>query len=278
MTKFHLKNEIGKSIEYFCQFCPKIFNNRKTRQSHMHRRHESELLTAVEVSYAGITAALSPLAALLPAVLPNNDNAVDSSLGFAETDPASTSGIAADIVYHTAPPLSENLMSTSEIQLFTQDQLLTSPASDPDQLIELSWEHESSDQPSIHYLPKLANHWITPVHDQNLGLATSVSAPPVDLSSITDNPINMENTDIWRPTITPMDNQPEWVSYRNTVLQKLLDSASPLFVYGADIGTPMCQTVMDQFDKLQIDVDNTWSRQEIEVKRKRRLGNSITQV
>jgi hypothetical protein len=124
----------------------------------------------------------------------------------------------------------------------------------------------------------LANNWITPVNEQNPGLAVASPAPPVDLPSTTEDPTPMENTDIWRPTITPIENQPEWVSYRNTVLQKLLDSASPLFVYGADIGTPMCLTVTDQFDKLQIDFNNTWSKQEIEVKRIRRLGNSIPKV
>jgi hypothetical protein len=135
-----------------------------------------------------------------------------------------------------------------------------------DQLVELTWPGDTSNaSPSTWYVP-----WLEPIGDQPDTPAVPIQPYPISVST--------EPEQTWRPTLQSWPNQPSWVTERNCVLQNLLDSATPLFAYGADIGTPMCQVCTEHFAKLQLDVDSTWTQPEIKAKRANREDASGNQV
>jgi hypothetical protein len=123
---------------------------------------------------------------------------------------------------------------------------------DVDQLVELTWPAESSTSgPLVRYVD-------TP--DTLLNTQSVPILPVEELESPrTDN--------VWWPTLQNWPNQPSWVTKRNISLQKLLDSAAPLFAEEADIGTPMCEVCTEHFTKLTLNTNSKWTQPEISAKR-----------
>jgi hypothetical protein len=155
-----------------------------------------------------------------------------------------------------------------------EDQYVTPPVVDPNQLLELSWSQDTAVAPTIQYLPPQPAT-PKPVQDP----LPQVELPLSNLLKLgLADPSPSDYHQTWRPTIYTDGSEPEWVTERNEVLQDLLDAAAPMFVYGAIIGTPMCQICVDHFAKMRLDIDNTWSKKEIEQKRNMRLGHSQNKV
>ena len=250
MSKYHLRNVEGKADQYFCQFCPLFFKNRKNRAYHMHSKHELDLKVAVEASYAGISATWTP-----PIEQP--------SLGW------SLAGQDVNDGFHTptTPQLVESSMTSPPVdRSMSMDSPITFDLPDSDQLVELTWSGETSTSgPLIRFVQE---------QEPQDFLVNTPAVPILPLQVL--EPSESEQT--WWPTLHNWPNQPSWVTQRNISLQKLLDSAAPLFADGADIGTPMCEVCTDHFANLKLDVDSNWTQPELSAKRAKTHDASENQV
>ena len=223
----------------------------------MHAKHERTLKCAVEASYAGITATWIPPVDLAP-VVPGTQGL--SGIPFTEPQECTSDSPLVTPQVGTFSLPSDTVIVENRVSL--------NPI-DPDQLLELTWTEDLQDSPSIRYLPPrdTVEAGIVPLPD---------STQPNHLKRREHTGSDIALT--WRPTIQVLANEPAWVVKRNLALQQLLDSAAPLFVYGADIGTPMCQVCVEHFDNMKLDVDNAWRHDEIIPKRSKKQGSSPDQV
>jgi hypothetical protein len=138
-----------------------------------------------------------------------------------------------------------------------------------DQVLELSWNEDLNSTPTIQYLPVTCPVAPSATTSQPEGNLQQIQQPTIAESGLADTSTHNKDN-LWRPIISTNGSEPDWVVYRNQVLQDLLDEAAPLFVIGADIGTPMCEVCREHFASLKLDVSNTWSKEEIDQDRERR--------
>jgi hypothetical protein len=268
MSRFHLKNGVGASTEFFCQFCPEVFKSRKNRAYHKQKEHLLDVQIAVDRAYTEIHATLAP--ASVP-VDPVETTSVESSIptencqGDTFNIPIWTiqtplSTFEGSQVY-TAPPA-----STWDVE--QQETIsLTSPVDQPEQLVELRWDGEITSPPTINYVP--TQFWSeeheapppVPVEmRQHIALPT-LTALNQDTE---ESPEPEPQPPTWRPTITIDGSEPQWMVERIQQLQNLLDSAAPTFEYGKTVGTDMCLVCIEHFDKLKREVEETCSTEELE--------------
>jgi hypothetical protein len=146
------------------------------------------------------------------------------------------------------------------------DSSITFDRPDVDQLVELTWPVETSTSgPLIRFVN-------APDPQELLVNTPSVPILPVQVLEPS------ETDQVWWPTLHNWPNQPSWVTQRNITLQKLLDSAAPLFAEEADIGTPMCEVCTDHFANLKLDVNSNWTQPEFSAKRVKIHDASENQV
>jgi hypothetical protein len=120
----------------------------------------------------------------------------------------------------------------------------------PDSTVELKWTQGNNSKPSVNYLPPTATS--TPMPQDtwiNQGETEPLQLDEVSENSTRDLLINSTNPDPWRPVLEVTGTEPDWVLRRNATLQRMLDSAAPLFSFTEEAGNEMCNTCIEHFDQ-----------------------------
>ena len=127
-----------------------------------------------------------------------------------------------------------------------------SSTDDSDCMVELKWSQETDVTPTVTYL-----HPTNSPTTSTSGGATAhdlLELPHMDMDDPSTAPVDLP--DPWKPVLLITGTEPGWVCRRNATLQRMLDSATPLFRSKEEVGHEMCETCIEHFDNCHASLEH----------------------